>query len=420
MASSRSLKLSPDGKRQVDRALTDKAWRDANLAEAIEASEQTAKKFRLGRKKVDRIYFVKFCQALGLDWEAVAESESPPVANSGGAEPVEEARSAVAKKLQQVSNEAQEISTLSYECKYDDLLQLHPDNLSGILDVGWQKSVRQCLISHGKGDDFLSVVKQVIDYSIANEELQNFSTWIQEKSSLKERQKSAAMRAFYLAMSLDLIGIIACLPYLEIMLGFAELRSQLHIDLSNQTSRRENLFTSLHISSSRASPYGPEFLQAGTNINIALSFSMTFKLLNLYEERVSPFTSACSSGLVRTLDGDFRDDLTHIVNDIKTIGFTSIDRLNAWWSINGDAWTEKLSNIITEYRDLIEELQCLNDEQQQTMRKYNDANVFLVELLKIENAASQEVRQEIEDNLLLPIAELKRRLPDQYGGIDEG
>jgi hypothetical protein len=41
-------------------------------------------------------------------------------------------------------------------------------------------------------------------------------------------------------------------------------------------------------------------------------------------------------------------------------------------------------------------------------------------LLKIPNALSPEVRQEIEDNLLLPITELKRRRPDQYGGIEEG
>jgi transcriptional regulator with XRE-family HTH domain len=419
-SNSRSLKLSPDGKRQVEHALTDKAWSTEDLADKIGVGRATATKFRAGKQGVDRQNFVNFCKALGLDWATVAEPESPPAPNSGGAEPVEKARSAVAKKLHQVSNEAQEIYSLSYERKYDDLLQLHPDNLSKILDEGWQKSVRQCLISHGKGDDFLSVVKKVIDYSIANEELQNFSTWIQEKSSLKERQKSAAVRAFYLAMSSDLIGIIACLPHLEIMLGFAELRSQLHIDLSNQISRRENLFTSLHISSSTASPYGPEFLQAVMASNKLLSWQVTMRLFPVWEEKVSPFTSAFSSGLVRNIDNDFRDDLTHIMNDIRTILCTTIDRLNAWWSTHGDAWTEKLSNIITVYRDLAEELQCLNGEQQQTMRKYNDANVFLVELLKIENAASQEVRQEIEDNLLLPIAELKRRLPDQYGEIEEG
>jgi hypothetical protein len=41
-------------------------------------------------------------------------------------------------------------------------------------------------------------------------------------------------------------------------------------------------------------------------------------------------------------------------------------------------------------------------------------------VLKIENAVSPEVGQEIEDNLLRPIAELKRRLPEQYGRIEEG
>jgi predicted NACHT family NTPase/DNA-binding Xre family transcriptional regulator len=114
MATPRSLKLSPDGKRQVNRALTDKAWRDADLAEAIGASEQTAEKFRLERK-VDRKNFVKFCQALGLDWVTVAEPESPPAPNSGGAEPVEKARSTTAESLQQNSNKAQGIQVQGSE-----------------------------------------------------------------------------------------------------------------------------------------------------------------------------------------------------------------------------------------------------------------------------------------------------------------
>jgi predicted NACHT family NTPase len=61
----------------------------------------------------------------------------------------------------------------------------------------------------------------------------------------------------------------------------------------------------------------------------------------------------------------------------------------------------------------------VSNEQNQLLHRYNDANKFLVKLLKIKNAVSPEVRQEIEDNLLLPIAELKRRLPDQYGRIEE-
>jgi DNA-binding Xre family transcriptional regulator len=153
MASSRSLKLSTDGKRQVDRSLTDKAWRDANLAEAIGASEQTAEKFRLGRN-VDRTYFVKFCQALGLDWEAVAESESPPAPNSGGAEPVEESRSTTTENLQQNSNEAQGIQVQGSETTIvGQTVNIYPvvaENLATVTNNACLAESEQFLIQVGR------------------------------------------------------------------------------------------------------------------------------------------------------------------------------------------------------------------------------------------------------------------------------
>jgi tetratricopeptide (TPR) repeat protein len=99
---SRSLKLSENGQQQVEYALTGKTWRDADLAEAIAASEQTAEKFRLGRK-VDRKYFVQFCEALGLDWAAVADL----VGDAESAEPVEKSGTTTAENLQQNLNKAQ-------------------------------------------------------------------------------------------------------------------------------------------------------------------------------------------------------------------------------------------------------------------------------------------------------------------------
>ena len=104
MATARSLKLSLDGKRQVDRALTDKAWGNDDLIDAVGVQVATVKNFRSG-KAVEKKNFVKFCQALGLDWEQVAELGSPPAPNSGGTEP----RSTMAENLQQNTNEAQEV-----------------------------------------------------------------------------------------------------------------------------------------------------------------------------------------------------------------------------------------------------------------------------------------------------------------------
>jgi DNA-binding Xre family transcriptional regulator/DNA replication protein DnaC len=108
MARSRSLKLSPDGKLQVDRALTDKAWGNDELMEAAGVQIATVKKFRAG-KAVDKKNFVKFCKKLELDWEQVADLGSLSAPNNGGAELVEQDRSTTAENLQQDSNEAQDV-----------------------------------------------------------------------------------------------------------------------------------------------------------------------------------------------------------------------------------------------------------------------------------------------------------------------
>ncbi|NJP11185.1 MAG: hypothetical protein HC866_18340 [Leptolyngbyaceae cyanobacterium RU_5_1] len=85
MPPTRSLKLSLNGKQQVEDVLTDKAWGSAELAEAAGISEPTAKNFR-ARKSVDRKNFVQFCKVLGLDWKTVADL---PATSSGSARNVD-------------------------------------------------------------------------------------------------------------------------------------------------------------------------------------------------------------------------------------------------------------------------------------------------------------------------------------------
>ena len=50
-----------------------------------------------------------------------------------------------------------------------------------------------------------------------------------------------------------------------------------------------------------------------------------------------------------------------------------------------------------------------NQEQKKILKQYYDANLLLVECLNSDCYVSREVRQEIEDTLLLPIAEIKKR-----------
>lgn len=48
-----------------------------------------------------------------------------------------------------------------------------------------------------------------------------------------------------------------------------------------------------------------------------------------------------------------------------------------------------------------------SEEQKELLQKYHDANNFLLECLNSDCYVSRDVRQYIEDTLLLPIAEIK-------------
>jgi hypothetical protein len=50
-----------------------------------------------------------------------------------------------------------------------------------------------------------------------------------------------------------------------------------------------------------------------------------------------------------------------------------------------------------------------NNQQQEALAQYNSANQLLVDCLNSDCYVSREVRQEIEDTLLLPIAEIEKR-----------
>jgi len=84
-----------------------------------------------------------------------------------------------------------------------------------------------------------------------------------------------------------------------------------------------------------------------------------------------------------------------------------------WWITKELAWTEELRQTMIDHRKIGHDWQ-FTEFQEQDLQRYYDANNFLVELLKKPGSASDRTREEIEHNLLLPIVELERRLPDQY------
>ena len=84
------------------------------------------------------------------------------------------------------------------------------------------------------------------------------------------------------------------------------------------------------------------------------------------------------------------------------------ENFTQWWQTNRQAWTEQLRAVMIEHRNIGHDLQ-FSDEQKQLLQQYYDANKLLVDCLNSDCYVSREVRQEIEETLLLPIAEIEKR-----------
>jgi hypothetical protein len=85
-----------------------------------------------------------------------------------------------------------------------------------------------------------------------------------------------------------------------------------------------------------------------------------------------------------------------------------------WLKDNGYTWGKELREMIIKYRNVGHEWQ-LNDCQQKLLQQYYEANKLLVECLNNGCNVSVEVRQEIEQTLLLPKDEIERRKAEGKG-----
>ena len=261
------------------------------------------------------------------------------------------------------------------------LTQLSSEQLADkIADRQWQEVIKQ-LVQSQPADRLLQLIKRSIDYSLSQDvRLQEYLTWVQKKSeAVNTPYKAAAIRAFYFALD----------PALNLDRNLA-LNLDRNLDLAHART-------------------------------LALDLDLT-RILNL--TRVRAFARALALDLYHNLDLDLdrNPDLDPtLVNQFQQLrtplseNFSeqNWEEFQRWWEINGQAWIKELRQVMIEHRNIGHDWQ-FTKSQEQALKRYYDANKFLVELLKEPEVVSNTVRQEIEDNLLLPIAELKRRLPDHY------
>jgi predicted NACHT family NTPase len=272
-----------------------------------------------------------------------------------------------------------------------------------IVDSPTPQEAFQCLVTHitephwqevflmtaqmlQTADDLLCLVKQQVDVMAAEDKLQKFLAWLDWKSlSVEAPYKPSAVRAFYLTLTCS---------------------SMLALD------HRYILALSRALDSSIPSDRGLSLSGSFGSLNCELNLAYVLLLiLGCSVDFVSDLDLFLHDGLDYACYFTFDSYLQQVLKQLKEqLPTLNRDRkeFKKWWQAKGEAWTEQLRSVMIEYRNIGHNW-YFSDIQKKLLQQYYNANKLLVDCLNSDCNVSREVKEEIEETLLLPSAEIERR-----------
>jgi predicted NACHT family NTPase len=244
-------------------------------------------------------------------------------------------------------------------------------------------------------DDLLLKMKLYIDLILdKDEKIQQFLQWVNQKVlSVQVSYKPAAVRSFYFALTLDLTLDLAL-----------DLDRTLDLDLDRARARTSDLDLDLALA-----------LVLDRALNRALALTLDCARVRALDcawdralDRALNRARALALALDRLQNRELKLKLQEISDRLPKTSQENLENFKLWWQTNGTQWTEDLRQITIAHRNIGHDWQ-FTEAQKQLLQKYYDANLLLVECLNSDCYISRPIRQEIEDTLLLPIAEIEKR-----------
>jgi predicted NACHT family NTPase len=242
-------------------------------------------------------------------------------------------------------------------------------------------------------DRLLLLIKQQVDALLAKDEkLQKFLECVlkrQKSDSVQVSYKPAAIRSFYFDIDLDLdpnrtLGCFLDFAGTCVFTCASFLRRALKLDFSDA---------------------------------LKTAFDLTPKLTNNHPPYFEVDLATIAFQRIRAIDYVLERDpepkLRQKLEKLKAqVPDTSANEeiLRTWWKEKGQTWDYEMKSVIVEYSPLAEDWQFskFSNEQKELLKQYYDANLLLMQCMNGDCYVSREVRQEIENTLLLPIAEIER------------
>jgi predicted NACHT family NTPase len=238
-------------------------------------------------------------------------------------------------------------------------------------------------------DELVQQMKREIDGLVAvDEKLQRVLTWVNQKSlSVEVPYKPSAARAFYFSLVLSDNHVL-----------FFDLDHVLFLDLDHLLSH--DLILSLDLDCE---------LDRNFSRNLVLDYDISHDLVL---DRFLSYVLSLDRFLSRNFDlvlalanvfnPELKQSLQQLKDQLPSREGNDKEQFNQWWQINSRTWMEQLRTVMIQHCNIGHDWQ-FSDSQKQLLQNYYNGNQLLVHCLKSDCDISQEVRQEIEDTLLLPI-----------------
>ncbi len=268
--------------------------------------------------------------------------------------------------------------------------------VSRITEKRWREVFLLTVGMLRNADYVLQLMKQQVDALLAHDNrLQAFLTWANQKSrAVNVPYKPVAVRSFYLALARTLVLVRGKLD-LDRALTLAS--DTLEIAFTTDPTFALNRSCALELTIDRALVLALaralDFARVPT-VDLGLKSFFIFARALVPEIHLEAMRSHLSESLL-----SLKNQLPEPDEE---------ERFKEWWQTNGADWTKQLRSLMMSDCNIGHDWQ-FSDQQKEALRQYYDANRLLLDCLNSDCYMTRAVREEIEDTLLLPVAEIRRR-----------
>lgn len=249
--------------------------------------------------------------------------------------------------------------------------------VSRITDKRWREVFLLTVGMLRNADYMLQLMKQKVERLLAPDlQLQAFLTWVNQKvHAMSVPEKPATVRAFYFDLAIaQILGLNG---------GTLDLARAINCNLTHSLVDRT---LALDLALYRA---------------LALSRIVD---CTLDSNRIFHSVLKCAISYAHNLEPQLEQILQQLQAQLPQLDADQ-NKFQQWWQANGQAWTEQLRAVMIAKRNIGHNWQ-FSKQQREALKQYYDANQLLVDCLNRNYYVTRTVRTEIEQTLLLPIAEM--------------